>query len=235
MNHFSEQPDGPVTVVVPTFWEAENIAPLAARIDAALSEAGIEWELIVVDDDSGDGIEAIVEGLGSRLPIRLEVRRERPRDLSLAVLRGISLANYDRVVVMDADLSHPPERIPSLLPALDGDHDMAVGSRYLPGGSIDETWEPGRLLNSRVATALTRPLTRCSDPMSGFFAVAIGMLPGRNSHWWTLPKTRSLRYLCGKHFGQFRPLVLSPLQFALASLEILQYLSAAGVIPARGS
>lgn len=166
-----------VSIVVPTFREAENLPVLAERIKAALSGSGIEWELVLVDDDSRDGSEAVVEGLSQRLPVRLEVRRDPPRDLSRSVLRGIVLSRFDRVVVMDADLSHPPERIPDLVRALDGDCDMAVGSRYASGGRIDRGWSLWRRLNSFGATLLARPLAACSDPMSGFFALDRRVLP----------------------------------------------------------
>ena len=159
-----------VSIVVPTYREAANLAAVAGRVDAALRAAGIEWELIFADDDSGDGSEAIVAGLARRLPVRMEVRRERPRDLSRSVLLGMRLAGFDRIVVMDADLSHPPERIADLLRALDTGCDMALGSRYAPGGTVGP-WSRGRALGSRLATLLARPLVQCSDPLSGFFAV----------------------------------------------------------------
>ena len=177
MSAFSHDSRGTVTVVVPTFREAANIATLAERLDAALLAAGIGWEMIIVDDDSEDGIEDVVTKLARTLPVRLVVRRERPRDLSQSVVLGISVASRGRVVVMDADLSHPPERIGSLLAKLDDGCEIALGSRYLPSSSIEQTWGIGRFLTSRVATALARPLVRCSDPMSGFFAVDTSKLP----------------------------------------------------------
>ena len=166
-----------VSIVVPTFREADNLPVLARRIDAALSGSGVEWELILVDDDSGDGSEEVAEKLAQHLPVRMEVRREPPRDLSLSVLHGIRIGRFDRIVVMDADLSHPPERIPDLIRVLDGECDMAVGSRYVSGGRIDQGWGLWRLLNSYGATLLARPLADCSDPMSGFFALDRRMLP----------------------------------------------------------
>ena len=166
-----------VSIVVPTFREAANIPTLVRRVQAALANAGIEWELIFVDDDSQDGSEAVVAELARGAPVRVEVRRDPPRDLSLSVLHGIRRARFDRLVVMDADLSHPPERIGALLAALDGECDVAVGSRYAPGGEVDAGWGLRRRLNSRVATLLARPLVRCSDPMSGFFATDCRALP----------------------------------------------------------
>ena len=170
-------PSPAVSIVVPTFREAENLPGLAGRIEAALSGSGIEWELLLVDDDSGDGIVTVAENLARRLPVRLDVRRDPPRDLSRSVLRGIESSRFDRIVVMDADLSHPPERIPDLIQALDGACDMAVGSRYAPGGQIERGWSLGRFLNSYIATLLARPLSGCADPLSGFFALDRRALP----------------------------------------------------------
>ncbi|MYC80836.1 MAG: glycosyltransferase family 2 protein [Acidobacteria bacterium] len=166
-----------VSIIVPTFREAANIPRLVERIHAALSDSGISWELLLVDDNSEDGSEAVVAELAGRLPVRMVTRRQPPRDLSLSVIEGIRLCRFDRLVVMDADLSHPPERIADLLAALDGDCDMVIGSRYAPGGLIDQTWSPWRLLNSRVATSMAFPLVSCADPMAGFFATDRRVLP----------------------------------------------------------
>ena len=166
-----------VSIIVPTFREAANIPRLAERIDAALSKTRITWELLLIDDNSNDGSEAVVAELSHRLPVRMVTRRQPPRDLSLSVIEGIRLCRFDRLVVMDADLSHPPERIADLLAALDSECDMVVGSRYTAGGLIDQTWSPWRILNSRVATALALPLVTCSDPMAGFFATDRRLLP----------------------------------------------------------
>ncbi|MDE0024907.1 MAG: glycosyltransferase family 2 protein [Spirochaetaceae bacterium] len=170
-------PDRGVSVVVPTFREAANIAPLVRRVQAALAGEGVDWELIFVDDDSRDGSEAIVAELAGDTPVHMEVRRDPPRDLSLSVIHGMRIARYHRLVVMDADLSHPPERIGALLAALGGGCDFVVGSRYVAGGEIDAGWGPLRRLNSRGATLLALPLVRCSDPMSGFFATDRRRLP----------------------------------------------------------
>ena len=163
--------------MAPTLREAANLTPLAERIAGALAGRGMAWELLLVDDDSRDGSEAVAAGLAARLPVRMHVRRGAPPDLSRAVLDGIARCRYDRIVVIDADLSHPPERIPDLLAGLDGDCDMVVGSRYVPGASTDEEWGRARALNSRIATLLAAPLVACSDPMAGFFAVDRRALP----------------------------------------------------------
>lgn len=166
-----------VSIVVPTLREAENLRPLAERVAGTLAGRGVAWELLFVDDDSGDGSDAVAAELAGRLPVRMEVRRGARPDLSRAVLDGIARSRFDTVVVMDADLSHPPERIPDLLAALGAGCDMAVGSRYVRGASTAGDWGLSRVVNSRVATLLAAPLTRCADPMAGFFAVDRRALP----------------------------------------------------------
>ena len=166
-----------MSIVVPTYRESANISTLVERVQATLVETGIEWELILADDDSNDGSDRVVAELAERLPVRLVTRRAPSRDLSRSVLLGIRSARFDRIVVMDADLSHPPERIVDLIRALDAGCEMALGSRYAPGGVVDRAWSPWRLLNSRLGTLLARPLTACSDPLSGFFAIDRHALP----------------------------------------------------------
>ena len=167
----------PVSIVVPTFREAAGLRALIERVQGALAGCGWEWELLVVDDDSRDGTEDMVAVLEKSAPVRLHVRREPPRDLSRSVLLGIRLARFDRVVVMDADLSHPPERIPDLLEALDAGAELALGSRYVRGARLDRGWSRTRHMSSRLATALARPLVTCADPLSGFFAADRHTLP----------------------------------------------------------
>ena len=111
------------------------------------------------------------------MPVGMQTRRERSRDLSRSVLLGFRLARFERLVVMDADLSHPPEAVVDLLAGLDADCDMALGSRHAPGGRIDGAWSWWRLLTSRLATCLARPLVSCADPLSGFFAIERRCLP----------------------------------------------------------
>lgn len=161
----------PVSIIVPTYREAPNLEPLVTRVFAATSAVGVEAELILVDDDSGDGTESVVEQLRADFPVRLVVRRGE-RGLSGAVLCGFAEARHDRFVVMDADLQHPPELIPQVLERLEvGDCEFVIATRYQSDSGMDRSWSWLRRLNSLVATWLARPLVAVSDPMSGFFAL----------------------------------------------------------------
>ena len=124
-----------VSIVVPTLREVDNLNPLAHRIAGALAESGIEWELLFVDDDSDDGSIEVAAELSKQLPVRMEVRRGGPPDLSRAVLEGIAHSRFDRIVVMDADLSHRPEDSPAMLARLDGDGDMSWAAAMSPARS----------------------------------------------------------------------------------------------------
>jgi dolichol-phosphate mannosyltransferase len=160
---------GAVTVVVPTYREVENIPHLVERLRGLRDALGLDLDLLLMDDDSQDGSEELIAGLA--LPWVTLVTRKTDRGLSQAVLDGVSRCRTEFIVVMDADLSHPPERILELLSALRVGADVAVGSRFVEGGSTADDWGPFRWLNSRVATLLAFPLTTINDPMSGFFAV----------------------------------------------------------------
>ena len=168
-----------VSVVSPTYGEAENLPHLARAVDSVMREAGISYELIVSDDPSGDETKAVCAELGRDYPVRL-LSRTGPRGLSPAVVDGIEMAAGEFAVVMDADMSHPPERIPEMVSALrSGRADCVVGSRYVSGGELDSDWGFFRRLNSWAATALALPLAPLADPMSGFFALRRGMVPAR--------------------------------------------------------
>ena len=163
-------PDSPsLSVIVPTLNEAENIEGIIKRILAG--GATLSMEIIVVDDASLDETQPIVRRLSETLPVVL-LAREKPKDgLAGAVLAGARAARAGVVMVIDADGSHPPEKIPDLaLPVIRGELDMVIGSRYAPGGSTPG-WSRKRRLMSRAASACAWPLTDVHDALSGFFAV----------------------------------------------------------------
>lgn len=166
-----------LTVVVPTYCEAANLPDLVAQIHAATTTAGIETEILVVDDNSPDDTISVCEELATRFPLRL-ITRTHERGLSSAVVAGMREATGDVLMCMDADLSHPPTAVPELYRAVAAgsddqqpDCDFVVGSRYVPGGKTDDDWGALRLLNSLIATWLARPLSDVRDPMAGFFAL----------------------------------------------------------------
>jgi dolichol-phosphate mannosyltransferase len=160
-----------VSVIVPTYREADNLPLLVPRIAAALHALRRPGEILVIDDDSPDETQAVCARLARAHPLRLVTRRGE-RGLATAVLHGLRLAGGEVVVVLDADLSHPPEAIGALVAELERPPaDFVLGSRYVAGASTDEGWGLFRRLNSLVATALARPITTARDPMAGFFAV----------------------------------------------------------------
>ncbi len=170
MSHPPPPADGrpAISVIVPTYREAENLPPLLARLDAVRRAQDLTLEVLFLDDNSRDGSIEAVAAAGH--PWARMIVRTGPRGLSPAVLDGLRAARHPILVVMDADLSHPPETLPALVDAL-ADGELAMGSRYVAGGTTDDQWGLFRWLNSRIATWLARPLTTVSDPMSGFFAL----------------------------------------------------------------
>lgn len=166
-----------VSIIVPTYNEARSLSELAGRLFAALQGAGLEGELVVVDDGSPDGTGAIAEELARRYPMQV-LHRPAKSGLASAVLEGMARAQGDILVVMDADLSHPPEVVPRLVaPILAGEADLAVASRYVRGGGVAQ-WPWIRRLVSWGANLLARPLVPMRDATSGFFAVRREVLEG---------------------------------------------------------
>jgi dolichol-phosphate mannosyltransferase len=158
--------DVDVSVIVPTFREVASLPHLIDRL-SPLASRFRNFELVIMDDDSNDGTEALVKELG--LPwVRLVVRTKN-RGLAQAVVEGFGATRYDTIVVMDADLSHPPEMLPRMVEET-MTHEFVVGSRYVEGGKVEADWSILRWANSKIATWMARPFTRVKDPMSGFFA-----------------------------------------------------------------
>ena len=156
-----------ISVIIPTFREAGSLPSLLDRLE--LLRGSWDLEVVVVDDDSGDGTEELFAARDNAWE-RLIVRREE-RGLSSAVLEGIERSTKEIVVVMDADGSHPPESIPDMVLAVQQGADFSLGSRYVPGGSTEDGWGVLRWVNSKIATIMARPFTTVRDPMSGFFCL----------------------------------------------------------------
>lgn len=158
-----------ISIIIPTYNEKDNIAPLVSRIAQALS--GYSYEILIVDDDSQDGTIEVASSLASRYPVKVIVRRNE-RGLATAVVHGLEHASGQIIGVMDADLQHPPEVIPELIKALQSGADMVVASRYIAGGGCPH-WGLSRRIISRAALVISHlllPSTRpVKDPLSGFF------------------------------------------------------------------
>ncbi|MEQ1854738.1 MAG: glycosyltransferase, partial [Chthoniobacteraceae bacterium] len=159
-----------VSIIVPTLNEAENIDPLFSAIFSEAKRCGFDAQVVVVDDGSTDGTCDRIRKWERDHAVKL-LEREGGNGLAGAVLAGARLADRDIVVVMDADLSHPPESIAALIrPVADGTADMVIGSRYTPGGGTPG-WPWTRRIASRFAAALAWPLTEVRDSLAGFFAL----------------------------------------------------------------
>ena len=166
-------------MVIPTYNEAAGIRKLIAALDATFRAHSLDGEIIVVDDNSPDGTGAIVDELSASLPVRCLHRRGK-LGLSSAVIEGWELARPESVALgaMDADYSHDPTVFPRMVAALEtGKYGLAVGSRYVPGGGI-VNWPAHRVITSRVACWLARPLTPVKDVTSGYFLVRRDALAG---------------------------------------------------------
>ncbi len=170
----SRATDETISVVVPTYNEAASVPRLAQRLADALR--GRAWELVIVDDGSPDGTADVAAGLAPSLPTRV-VRRPGKLGLASAVMDGIRAARGDTLVVMDADLSHPPEVVPRLVDALRDGTDLAVGSRYVRGGGTLD-WPLRRRIVSRVACLMGNALVPVRDATSGFFALRRSVVEG---------------------------------------------------------
>ncbi len=170
---------GRVLVIVPTYDERENLGPVAARLFAAVPSV----DLLVVDDASPDGTGELADELAAGDPRVHVLHRTAKAGLGAAYTAGFAWAQergYDVVVEMDADGSHPPERLPALLAALE-DADLVLGSRYVPGGQVED-WPAHRLLLSRVGNLYTRwalrlPLTDATGGYRAARAELIDRLP----------------------------------------------------------
>src|SRR5213596_4033872 len=164
----SSAPASSVSIVIPTLNEEENIDPLISQITAC---AVPFLEILFVDDHSTDNTRGKIHDLARSQPIRLIEQDGADLGLASAIMSGARAAQGEILLVMDADLSHPPERINDLLaPLFAGTADLVVGSRYVKGGSTPG-WPVWRRIMSRAGAALAYPLTGLHDSMCGFFAI----------------------------------------------------------------
>jgi dolichol-phosphate mannosyltransferase len=168
-NAATTRPAPELSVVVPTFKEHDNVPLLVDKLARTL--AGIEWEVVFVDDNSPDGTAAVTRKIGeSDARVRC-VRRIGRRGLAGACIEGMLSSQARYVAVMDADLQHDETLLTAMLERVRTDVDLAVASRYVDGGSAAGLSSAGREQASRLSTQIARRLlgVTLTDPMSGFF------------------------------------------------------------------
>ena len=159
-------------LVIPTLNEEANIGRLIDRVRLNLDGLQLDYELLVVDDDSADGTAAVVREYSRSDPrIHLLVRLG-ARGLAGAVIYGWNHTDANLLGVIDADLQHPPALLPALVTAIQEGQDIAIASRYCAGKGT-AGWNPLRRAVSLLSTWTTVPLQKRSirvrDPLSGFF------------------------------------------------------------------
>jgi dolichol-phosphate mannosyltransferase len=159
-----------LSIVVPTYNERDRLADLVEAVFGAYRAAGLDAELIVVDDNSPDGTGALADELAKQHRLQV-IHRSGKLGLGTAVVAGFDAARAPIVGVIDADLSHPPTLLPKMLSIMRRESaDVVIASRYIPGGGT-RNWPLGRLVLSRLACVLARPLTPVTDATSGLFLI----------------------------------------------------------------
>src|SRR5262249_9732560 len=158
-----------LSLVIPTYNEAENVEPLVNRLELVLQ--GRNWEVLFVDDNSPDGTAAAVQALARTRPNVRCLSRVGRRGLTSACLEGFGATTAPLIAVMDGDLQHDEALLPRMQDILEsGEAELVVGSRYKEGGSTGD-FPLLRSVISHAGTRLARVLLGIglSDPMSGFF------------------------------------------------------------------
>ncbi len=168
---------GPVlSIIVPTYNERDNLRPLVDELAVVLD--GLDWEVIIVDDDSSDGTAAVAQELANEHSCVRSILRIGRRGLSSACIEGMLASSAPYLAVMDGDRQHDPSILPQMLDRLQhSDARLVVGSRYVGGGGVGQ-WGLARRAISRFATSIGRAVVPpdLHDPMSGFFALRRNLL-----------------------------------------------------------
>lgn len=167
-------------IVIPTFNERENVRTVTERIATAFAASGVEYEIWFIDDSRDDTPEVLAE-LAAQHPYIHYVHREHARGLATAVVEGFQRSAAEYLIVMDADLQHPPELLPVIAKRLKQGIDVVIPSRFVPGGS-DGGLNPFRKLVSWTARSIGRlaikRLRHVSDCTGGFFGVRRSVIDG---------------------------------------------------------
>ena len=158
-----------LSLIAPTFNEAENVGRLFAEVDRRLRE--VDYEIIISDDNSPDRTWEVAERMAATNPRVRVLRRASDPGLTRSVIDGFTLASGEIVACMDADLQHDPVILPQMLQVIaQGQADIAIGSRYVEGGSTG-TWKIVRRVPSWAATKMAQVVlgVEIYDPLSGYF------------------------------------------------------------------
>lgn len=157
------------SLIAPTYNEVENVGRLFEEVDRYLR--GVDYEIIVSDDNSPDGTWAVAERIATTNPRVRVLRRTTDPGLTRSVIDGFTLASGEIVACMDADLQHDPVILPQMLQVIaQRQADIAIGSRYVKGGSTG-TWKIVRRVPSWAATKMAQVVlgVEIHDPLSGYF------------------------------------------------------------------
>lgn len=162
-----------ISIILPTLNEKLSVVGLVSTLHSNLDSLGVRYEIIVVDDNSPDGTADIVRDHFKDLPSVKVLQRYRNRGLSESVIDGATIAAMDWILVMDADGQHDPKYVKKICSAMELGSDIVVASRHLSEIAYPKKWSFDRKVSSRIGGILSRMIlsVRCSDPMSGFFAI----------------------------------------------------------------
>lgn len=167
-----------ISIIIPTYNERENICRLIPAILSAVSDAKIQTEVVVVDDNSPDKTaDEVRKRFGQDRRVVVSVRKDK-RGLATAILHGIRQSKGDIIIGMDADFNHPPELIPDLVRTL-SKSDLVIASRFIKGGGMEE-W--GRYFGTLLFNLLLKYMLGfpTMDNMSGFYAIRKDILEKLN-------------------------------------------------------
>jgi len=170
-----------LSLIIPTYNEAENISELIERIEKSLKN--VIFEIIIVDDNSEDKTAEIAEKLNIKYGNIKILKRNNKLGLGSAVVDGIKKSTGEILGVMDADLQHPPELLPKMLEKIENGFDIVVASRYIEGSKVEES-NVLRKLMSLGAVVLAHILLQktrvVKDAVSGFFMFRREVIDGVN-------------------------------------------------------
>jgi dolichol-phosphate mannosyltransferase len=173
-----------IVLIIPTYNERGNIERLIDVLQPVFARLPHEMHVLVVDDNSPDGTADAVRAVQARVQ-RVHLIQGQKRGLGAAYIRGMRHAldqmQADVVVEMDADFSHDPADLPRLIGAIDSGADFAIGSRYVPGGTIPSNWGLHRRLNSRFGNIVARyvaGIARVHDCTAGYRVIRAAVIRG---------------------------------------------------------